>query len=99
MNHLNYSGMSSVELDNETNVSGTSTDWNNPIIYSNDGKLLCYAKEPVLFEVYDTQAVKVGESTFTNGEAVIHIEKSSNIYLYTVLYPDGQRTSGKIAVK
>ena len=44
-------------------------------------------------------AVKVGEATFENGEAMVKVNKTPATYLYIVTYPDGRRESGKVMVK
>jgi hypothetical protein len=44
-------------------------------------------------------AIKVGETSFINGEAVVKVNKIPATYLYIVTYPDGRRESGKVVVK
>ena len=50
-------------------------------------------------EVYTMDAIKVGESAFANGEAMVKVNKAPSTYLYIVTYPDGHRESGKVAVR
>ena len=61
--------------------------------------ITCTSPTAVKFEVFTIDAVKVGEASFINGEAVVKVNKTPAIYLYIVTYPDGRRESGKVGVK
>lgn len=61
--------------------------------------IFCTSPNAVKLEIYTMDAVKVGESSFTYGEATVKVNKSSATYFYIVTYPNGQRTSGKVVVK
>lgn len=61
--------------------------------------ILCTSPDATQLEVYTMDAIKVGESAFTNGEATVKVDKTPATYLYIVTYPNGQRTSGKVMVK
>ena len=65
----------------------------------NGSTLLCTSSTAVKLEVYTMDAIKVGESTFANGEAIVKVNKTPATYLYIVTYPDGRRESGKVMVK
>ncbi len=64
-----------------------------------DNTLTCTAPNAVKLEVYTTEAMKVGETEFTNGTATVKVGKVPAAYLYIVTYPDGRRESGKVMVK
>ena len=68
-------------------------------IYAIGSSLLCTSPTAVKMEVYTMDAIKVGESTFANGEAAVKVNKTPATYLYIVTYPDGRRESGKVMVK
>ena len=61
--------------------------------------LTCTSPHATKLEVYTLDAIKVGESAFTNGEAMVKVNKTPATYLYIVTYPDGRRESGKVMVK
>ena len=61
--------------------------------------IFCTSPNAVKLEIYTMDAVKVGESSFTYGEATVKVNKNSATYFYIVTYPNGQRTSGKVVVK
>ena len=61
--------------------------------------LLCTSPNATKLEVYTMDAVKVGETAFTNGEATVKVDKIPATYLYIVTYPNGSRESGKAMVK
>ena len=61
--------------------------------------ITCTSPTAVKFEVFTIDAVKVGEASFINGEAMVKVNKTPAIYLYIVTYPDGRRESGKVGVK
>ena len=65
----------------------------------NGSSILCTSPTAMKFEVYTMDAVKVGEASFINGEAVVKVNKTPATYLYIVTYPDGRRESGKVVVK
>lgn len=59
----------------------------------------CISHRAVKLEVYTLDAMKVGETSFTNVEAAIKVDKAPAAYLYIVTYPDGRRESGKVIVR
>ena len=61
--------------------------------------LFCTSPTAVKVEVFTIDAVKVGEASFFNGEAMVKVNKAPSTYLYIVTYPDGRRESGKVVVK
>ena len=61
--------------------------------------LFCTSLHAVKLDVFTLDAVKVGEASFINGEAVVKVNKAPSTYLYIVTYPDGRRESGKVMVK
>ena len=61
--------------------------------------LTCTSPNAVKLDVYTMDAIKVGEASFINGEAVVKVNKTPETYLYIVTYPDGRRESGKVMVK
>ena len=61
--------------------------------------LTCTSPHATKLEVYTMDALKVGEASFINGEAVVKVNKTPATYLYIVTYPDGRRESGKVVVK
>lgn len=61
--------------------------------------LFCTSPNAVKLDVYTMDALKVGEASFINGEAVVKVNKTPATYLYIVTYPDGRRESGKVMVK
>ena len=65
-------------------------------IQVNGSSLLCTSPTATKLEVYTMDAIKVGESAFANGEAIVKVNKTPAIYLYIVTYPDGHRESGKV---
>lgn len=69
------------------------------IIQANNGVVSCTSPNAVKLEVYTMDVVKVGESVFTNGEAMVKVGKTPATYLYIVTYPDGRRESGKAAIR
>lgn len=61
--------------------------------------LTCTSTDASLLEVYTPDGVKVGQSAFQNGEAVVTVSKVPTTYLYIVTYPDRRRESGKVMVR
>ena len=73
---------------------------NNPIrVQASGNTLTCTAPNAIKLEVYTTEAMKVGETEFTNGTATVKVGKVPAAYLYIVTYPNGRRESGKVMVK
>ena len=68
-------------------------------LHANGSIILCTSPNAVKLDVYTMDAVKVGEASFINGEAVVKVNKTPATYLYIVTYPDGRRESGKVVVK
>ena len=68
-------------------------------IQAEETTILCTSPNAVKLDVYTMDALKVGEASFINGEAVVKVNKTPATYLYIVTYPDGRRESGKVMVK
>ena len=98
MNHLYSGGISSAEFDGMHAVGKVRME-RNVQVRTMGTSLLCTSPTAVRLEVYTLDAVKVGEATFSNGEAKVQVSKTPATYLYIVTYPDGHRESGKVMVK
>ena len=64
-----------------------------------NSSITCTSPSAIQLEIYTPDAVKVGQSSFRNGEAVVKVDRVPATYLYIVTYPDGRRESGKVMVK
>ena len=64
-----------------------------------NSSITCTSPSAIQLEIYTPDAVKVGQSSFHNGEAVVKVDRVPATYLYIVTYPDGRRESGKVMVK
>ena len=86
-------------LDSITSVSIGTINEQAIHLQVNGSTLFCTSPNAVKLDVYTMDAVKVGEASFINGEAVVKVNKTPATYLYIVTYPDGRRESGKVVVK
>ena len=94
-----YSGKEQILISSPSTIGRIVKVENKANFFVNGSTILCNSSTAVKMEVYTMDAVKVGEASFINGEAMVKVNKTPAIYLYIVTYPDGRRESGKVGVK
>ena len=78
-------------------IEETLLEISNAHLQTIGSTILCTSFTATKLEVYTMDAVKVGEATFENGEAMVKVNKTPATYLYIVTYPDGRRESVSFA--
>jgi hypothetical protein len=94
-----YSGKEQILISSPSTIGRIVKVENKANFFVNGSTILCNSSNATKLEVYTMDAVKVGEASFINGEAMVKVNKTPAIYLYIVTYPDGRRESGKVGVK
>lgn len=91
-----YNNVIVYEKERSDAIESEYTETDNLRIRIDGCVLACTSPTATLLEIYTLDAVKVGQSSFHNGEASVTVDEVPATYLYIVTYPDGRRENGKL---